>query len=421
MGLGMGAIDYITKPFSLPIVEARVRNHMELKRNRDLAESAVRTKAHFLASMSHEIRTPLNAILGTTKLLLDTEVTPSQRERIQVLEFAGESLMALLNDILDLSRIEAGMFHLEESDFHVRDLLSKALFLLRLQAQDKNLALKSLVSKDVPEKLKGDHNRLRQILINLVDNAIKFTEEGEVTVRMAVEKRLGEELDLHFTVSDSGMGIAPEHRESIFKRFIRANGSKTLRNEGSGLGLAISRQLAEAMGGRLWVESELGKGSDFHFTVRLRASCKESLTQKQNPGRSQQGSDLAGSSILLVDDNILNQGIATVMLRSLGCSVKVASTGLEAVAACEIQDFDIILMDIQLPDIDGLEAAGIIREKERSGSADSLVIIGQSAYSSGDYRERCLAAGMDEYIAKPFRKQDLLTKLRDCLAARGHR
>ncbi len=417
-GLELGAIDYITKPFSLPIVKARVKNHIELKRNRDLAESAVRARSEFLAAMSHEIRTPLNAILGTIEVLLGTELTVYQRERLQVLEFAGDALMALLNDVLDLSKIEAGVFHLEENDFEIREVLSKALYLLQLQAQDKNLLLRSSVGKGVPGKLRGDKNRLRQIVINLVDNAIKFTEQGEIVVRVDLENEFPEELVVRFTVSDTGIGIPPEDREEIFKRFKQAGGSRNRKNRGAGLGLAISSRLTEAMGGRMWVESELEKGSTFHFTVRLQPPHAEDRAETQDSQVLRARSDLVGTSILVVDDNLINQGIATTMLRSLGCTVQVASNGVEAVTAFDTQDFDVILMDGQMPEMDGLEATRIIRDRERKRSAKSVVIIGQSAHSSGEYERLCLASGMNDYIAKPLRKQDLHARLQKHLAGR---
>lgn len=418
-GLELGAIDYITKPFSLPIAQARVRNHIELKRNRDLAESAVRARSDFLANMSHEIRTPLNAILGTTELLLDTDLTSYQRERVQVLELAGDALMALVNDILDLSKIEADMFDLEEDDFDVREVLAKTLVLLELQAREKNLVLTSSVHRSIPEKVRGDHNRLRQVIINLVENAIKFTEEGKIVVRVDLEKELEDEAVVHFTVSDTGIGISPEDRKRIFERFEQANVSRSRTNRGTGLGLAISSRLAEAMGGRMWAESEPGKGSHFHFTVRLGLTHAKVASEEQDSQLRRPKPNLDGKSVLLVEDNPFNQGLAALMLSRLGCAVQVASNGSEAIQASDTQEFDIILMDVQMPLMDGLETTRIIRDNEACRARVPVIIIGQSAYSSGEHKDLCLAAGMDNYVSKPLRMEPLRAKLQECLASRS--
>lgn len=417
-GLELGAIDYITKPFSLPIVRARVRNHLELKRNRDLALSAIKAKSDFLASMSHEIRTPLNAILGNTELLLDTELNSEQRERIHVLEVAGDSLMALLNDLLDLSKIEAGMFDLEESDFELRKLLARTLSLVELEAQEKGLELHCDVASEVPERLRGDRNRLQQIIINLVTNAIKFTDEGSIEVRADVENEGAEEVTVRFTVTDTGIGIAPEDRERIFNRFAQADGPITRSQGGTGLGLSISRQLAEAMGGRLWVESDPGKGSRFHASVRFGLAREEDGAPVIDAQVSLVRPEIAGASILLAEDNVFNQGIATVMLKNLGFKVHIASNGAEAVRAVEKQPFDLILMDVQMPVMDGLEATRIIRERERRLSLDPIAIMGHSAYSSGEHRQRCLECGMDSYISKPLMREALIGALHECLGDR---
>jgi CheY-like chemotaxis protein/HPt (histidine-containing phosphotransfer) domain-containing protein len=341
-------------------------------------------------------------------LMLDSDMTNRQRERAKIIKSAADSLLALLNDVLDLSKIEAGKLDLAETDFSVRSILASTESLLAVRANDKMVRVSYTVGDEVPSRLRGDPNRLRQILLNLGNNAVKFTEQGEVSIRADLREQLNGEVVLHFVVSDTGIGIPPDKLESIFGRFSQADTSTTKKYGGTGLGLAISSQLATAMGGNMWVESELGKGSTFHFTAPFR---RVGEPQEFDPTSTQHimaTTDLRGTKVLLVEDNIFNQAVALETLKRWGCDVTVASNGREAVEAFDSKQFDVILMDLQMPEMDGFEATRIIRSKE---IAERVPIIAQTAHAFAEYRDRCQEAGMDEHISKPITVSELLKVL----------
>ena len=341
-------------------------------------------------------------------LLLDSNLTEQQRERATVAKSAADTLLALLNNVLDISKIEAGRLELDETAFHVRSVLSDTASLLAVRSEDKDIRLTYTVSDAVPDYLRGDPNRLRQILLNLLSNAIRFTERGEIAVRLDLETKLDREYVLHFSVSDTGIGIPPDKLDSVFDRFSQVDSSTTRKYGGTGLGLAISAQLTKAMGGRLWAESTLGKGSTFHFTARVRSTeCAESV---DGPATIQTlaMTDFTGTRVLLAEDNIFNQAVATELLKKLGCHVVVAANGREAVDAAQARPFDIVLMDVQMPEMDGLEATRTIRAHETSGR---IPIIAQTAHAFADDKKRCFDVGMDDYIAKPIKTSELLKVL----------
>jgi CheY-like chemotaxis protein len=432
----LGAVDYITKPFKTPELLARVRNQLELKHtqdqlkntlkelveSRDEAIKSAQIKTQFLANMSHEIRTPMNAVLGMTELLLGTDLNPQQLDFLNTLKNSGNNLLVIINEILDYSKLESGEMSLGIEDFQLQETLEDVYKMFKSSVQEKSIQLSIEHDSKIPRVIKGDSHRLRQILVNLISNAIKFTDTGSVKINVILDRMLTPSSDLYeltenlstkkiklrFEVEDTGIGIKSEDQAKIFSSFFQADSSSTRTYAGTGLGLAICQQLVELMNGQIGVNSEFGKGSKFWFTVILESttpaihekqseaadSMRESLAKKNQPA------SLEDLKILVVEDTKINQKVILQQLKRLKCTADCVNNGQEALDLLQLNTYDIVLMDCQMPVLDGYAATEQIRERERQQNMKT-VVIGLTAYAMKGDREKCLDAGMDDYLSKP--------------------
>ncbi len=395
-----GAVTHVQRADELgDLAESLTRMVGTLQEMLSRSESATKAKSEFLARMSHEIRTPMNGIIGMTYLAMREKPDPKQSKFLQRIDAAAKSLLGLINDILDFSKMEANKMALSNESFSLSEMLRSVYSIIQVQSREKGLSLDFATDGDVPDIVRGDSLRLSQICINICSNAVKFTDQGSVSLHVSLREKSGDSVLLLFAVTDTGAGISKEDQKDIFSSFSQADGSMTRRYQGTGLGLAISKSLAEMMGGSIWVESSPGNGSVFSFTVRL--GLGEAAELESEAGLEE--SPLPPLRILAAEDNAINQEIILEVLSGMGVTVTMAQNGAEAVALWEKENggFDIVLMDIQMPVMDGLTAARRIRESGADGSPE-VPIIAMTAHAMSGDREKSLEAGMNDHITKPL-------------------
>ena len=434
--MNRGAFDFITKPIDFADLETTIYKTVEEQRlirqgllareqlgitilekeraelEKIKAEQSEKFKQQFLANMSHEIRTPMNSIIGMTNLLINSELQEQQRKYLNIIKKSSENLLVIINDILDLSKIEAGKMEFEKIDFLVSEVVETVFYTVHFKAEEKNLELTYTIDEGLPKALQGDPVRLNQILINLTGNAIKFTEKGSVNIGVKLLNKSGNQVIVEFAVTDTGIGIPEDKLNSIFESFSQASSDTTRKFGGTGLGLTISKQLIELQGGVIYVRSDYGKGTTFSFKMPYEIGSADEIGKKMMSMTDISPDELKGIRILLVEDNQFNQMVAVDTLEELvkGISIEIAENGKKALEKLEANDYDVVLMDIQMPEMDGFETTVHIR-KNFPSQKNKIAIIAMTANVTKDEVDKCFEAGMDEYIAKPFVPQDLLNKL----------
>ncbi len=430
--LAAGADDFVSKPINKLELRARVNSMLRIKQQQDLlqqsifetqqakdaAELAAKVKSDFLAMMSHEIRTPINGVLGMTQLLSATQLTAQQQKYVNTAQISGEMLLAVINDILDFSKIESGKLDLEERPLDLQLVLQDISDLLSPKAAAKNLQLTYDLAADVPPWIVSDVTRLRQVLLNLINNAIKFTETGAVTISCQATAIATGKYEIHFAVQDTGIGIAAADIERLFQAFTQASVSTTREYGGTGLGLAICRRLIEMMQGRIWVESQVDRGSTFHFTIVVAATepqpTANPLTNQSPIEIDRPLAETIPLSILIAEDNQINQELAIAMLDRLGYTADIANNGLEAISAIQTKCYDLVFLDLHMPKLDGLATAKYITQEWDNFQVPyhRPKIVAMTASAMQEDREICLAAGMDDYLSKPIFLDTLVATIR---------
>ena len=382
---------------------------LQLIESKEVAEKAAEAKSQFLSTMSHEIRTPMNAVIGFTHLLLQLNPRPEQLEYLRLLKFSAENLLVLINDILDFSKIEAGKVEFEVADFSVKDLVSNIRLALLQRAKEKDIQLKLIVDHDLPDAVKGDPVRLGQVLTNLIGNAVKFTEKGQVTITATLQKHTDEYTTVDFEIEDTGIGIAEDKIDSVFENFTQASAETTRKFGGTGLGLTITKKLLELMGSLIMVRSKLGKGSVFYFSISLKNSNKV-FTSNLNNNLHAEAKSLKGVKLLIAEDNQINVILAKQYMKLWDIDCDVAENGEIAFTLAKTNDYDMILLDLQMPEMDGYQTAAAIRGL--SGEKfKKLPIIALTASAMLDIKDKAYTVGMNDYISKPFNPDELFRKI----------
>jgi len=437
--MNRGAFDFITKPIDFGDLEATINKTLSeldlIKQGvlaRERLDSAIRAKEHaenserfkqqFLANMSHEIRTPMNSIVGVTNLLVNSPLNDGQKKYLNVIRKSAENLLVIINDILDLSKIEAGKMEFEQTPFLVSDVLDTAYHTMLFRAEEKKLEFKLDIQEEVPKALIGDPVRLTQVLINLTGNAIKFTEKGGVTIRVRLKNKTEDSFaDVEFSVVDTGIGIPEDKLGKIFESFSQASSDTTRKYGGTGLGLTISKQLIELQGGAIQVTSTMGQGTSFSFHLAYQIGKTEDVGKAVVLESDASPSELKGIHILLVEDNPFNQMVAVDTLTDLvkDINIDVADNGKIALDMLAKKDYDILLMDVQMPEMDGFEATQRIRTTFDMPKRNTP-IMAMTANVTNDEVEKCFESGMDQYISKPFAQQDLINKIAQLTVRKKH-